>query len=214
MESREKHLQDLSEIRSLMERSSRFISLSGLSGISAGISALLGAAAIYWYFDITPFVHKAYYARSGWTPKLDLEPMVFLSIVAGLVLLFALAGGVYFTTKKARKKGQPIWNKLSQKLLLNLLIPLVTGGLFCLALIKQGQFGLIAPATLIFYGLALVNGGKYTLTDIHYLGLSEIGLGLLALFYYGYGLEFWAIGFGVLHIVYGIVMYQKYERND
>jgi general stress protein CsbA len=197
-----------------MERSSRFISLSGLSGISAGISALLGAAAIYWYFDMTPFINKAYYAGSGWTPKLGIEPMVFLSIVATLVLFFALAGGVYFTTQKARKKGQQIWNKLSQKLLLNLLIPLVTGGLFCLALIKQGQFGMVAPATLIFYGLALVNGGKYTLTDIHYLGLSEIALGLLALFYYGYGLEFWTIGFGVLHIIYGAVMYQKYEKND
>ena len=214
MDSREKHLQDLSEIRSLMERSSRFISLSGLSGISAGISALLGAAAIYWYFDITPFVHKAYYARADWTPKLDLEPMAFLSVVAALVIFYALAGGVYFTTKKARRKDQAIWNKLSQKLLLNLLIPLVTGGLFCLALLKHGQFGMVAPATLIFYGLALVNGSKYTLTDIHYLGLCEIGLGLLALFFYGYGLEFWAIGFGILHIVYGVVMYQKYEKND
>lgn len=214
MDSREKHLQDLSEIRSLMERSSRFISLSGLSGVWAGVSALVGAASIYWYFDITPFVHKVRYAGHTWETKLGIAPMNFLILVAGLVLIFALAGGIYFTTKKARKKGQKIWDKLSQKLLLNLLIPLVTGGIFCLALMNEGQFGMVAPATLVFYGLALVNGGKYTLTDIHYLGLLEIVLGLIALFYVGYGLEFWAIGFGVLHIIYGVMMYMKYEQND
>lgn len=214
MDSREKHLQDLSEIRSLMERSSRFISLSGLSGISAGISALLGAAAVFWYFNWTPFVTKATYTNRWTGHKLDILPAKFLIIVASLVLFFALLGGVYFTTRKARKKGQKIWNKLSQKLLLNLLIPLVTGGIFCIALIAEGQFDMIASAMLVFYGLALVNGGKYTLTDIHYLGLCEIALGLISLFLKGYSLEFWAIGFGVLHIVYGVVMYQKYEKND
>jgi len=129
-----------------------------------------------------------------------------------LVFIFAVAGGIFFTTRKAKQKGQKIWDKLTQKLLLNLLIPLVVGGIFCLALMKHGAFGLVAPATLVFYGLALVNGGKYTLSDIHYLGLSEIVLGLIALFNIGYGLEFWAIGFGVLHIVYGTIMYFKYEK--
>lgn len=212
MDSREKHLQDLSEIRSLMERSSRFISLSGLSGISAGVSALLGAAAVFWYFDWTPFMKGSYMARN-WTNKLAISPATFLVTVAALVLLFAIIGGVYFTTRKARRKGQKIWNKLSQKLLLNLLIPLVAGGIFCIALILEGQVHMVAPAMLIFYGLGLVNGGKYTLSDIHYLGLCEIGLGLIALFFKGYSLEFWAIGFGILHIVYGVVMYQKYEST-
>jgi len=211
MDSREKHLQDLSEIRSLMERSSRFISLSGLSGISAGISALLGAAAVFWYFDWTPFV-KGYATRSE-VYQVGMQPAEFLITVALLVLFFAILGGVFFTTRKARRKGQKIWNKLSQKLLLNLLIPLVSGGIFCIALIMEGQVDMVAPAMLIFYGLALVNGSKYTLTDIHYLGLCEIGLGLIALFYKGYSLEFWAIGFGVLHIVYGVVMYYKYEKE-
>jgi hypothetical protein len=44
------------------------------------------------------------------------------------------------------------------------------------------------------------------------LGICEIGLGLIASIYMGYGLLFWAVGFGVLHIIYGIVMYMKYER--
>lgn len=214
MDKRNEQLEHLSEIRSLMERSSRFISLSGLSGVAAGIFALIGAAAVYVYLDISPFdEHLVYYAdvvsaKERW----GMDYLTFFFLDAALVFTLAVAGGIFFTTRKAKQKGQKIWDKLTQKLLLNLLIPLAVGGIFCLALMKHGAFGLVAPATLVFYGLALVNGGKYTLSDIHYLGLSEIILGLIALFNIGYGLEFWAIGFGILHIIYGTVMYFKYER--
>ena len=214
MDKRNEQLEHLSEIRSLMERSSRFISLSGLSGIAAGTFALIGAAAVYLYFDILPFDEHLVYlsdivsAKEKW----GMDYLTFFFLDAALVFIFAVAGGIFFTTRKAKQKGQKIWDKLTQKLLLNLLIPLAAGGIFCLALMKHEEFGLVAPTTLVFYGLALVNGGKYTLSDIHYLGLSEIGLGLIALFYIGYGLEFWAIGFGVLHIIYGTIMYFKYEK--
>lgn len=215
MDKRNEQLEHLSEIRSLMERSSRFISLSGLSGVAAGIFALLGAAAVYVYFDISPFDdHSVYYADVLVAEKRwGTDYMTFFFLDAALVFIFAVAGGIFFTTRKAKQKGQKIWDKVTQKLLLNLLIPLAAGGIFCLALMKHGEFGLVAPTTLVFYGLALVNGGKYTLNDIHYLGLSEIVLGLIALFYIGYGLEFWTIGFGFLHIIYGTVMYFKYERQ-
>ncbi len=217
MDKRNEHLEHLSEIRSLMERSSRFISLSGLSGIAAGIFALMGAAAVYIYFDITPFStihpHLSYGDVNAAAERWGIDYLSFFFLNAALVLICALAAGIFFTTRKAKRKGQKIWDSLTQKLLLNLMIPLVAGGIFCLAMIKYGLFGLVAPATLIFYGLALVNGGKYTLSDIHYLGLCEIGLGLIALFNVGYGLEFWAIGFGILHIIYGAVMYFKYEKE-
>ena len=123
-----------------------------------------------------------------------------------------MISGIYFTTRKAKRKGQKIWDKTSQRLLLNLAIPLVVGGIYCLQLIRSGNLGLVAPTTLIFYGLALINASKYTLSDIRYLGFSEILLGLIGLIFIGNGLELWALGFGVLHIVYGIVMYVKYER--
>jgi hypothetical protein len=70
---------------------------------------------------------------------------------------------------------------------------------------------LVAPATLIFYGLALVNAERYTLTDIKYLGYCQIGLGLISLFFLGWGLVAWTFGFGVLHIVYGLIMHKKYK---
>ncbi|MCI5082046.1 MAG: hypothetical protein MRY78_10145 [Saprospiraceae bacterium] len=214
-QSKQHHLDALKEIRSLMERSSRFISLSGLSGVIAGCLALAGAAMVYVYLEIWPFENqRIYYVEAKTSHKWGLNYIQFFLLDASLVLLGALTAGIILTTRKAQQKGQKIWDALTRRLLWNLMIPLVVGGLFCLALLHHGYLGLIAPSTLIFYGLALLNASKYTLHDIRYLGLSEMILGLIALFYLGYGLEFWAIGFGVLHIVYGLMMYYKYERTE
>ncbi|MEM1218239.1 MAG: hypothetical protein AAGH79_04985 [Bacteroidota bacterium] len=207
------HLEVLAEIRTIMERSSRFISLSGLSGVAAGTCALLGAIAAYIYLDTTPFAGKRFYydiiqSETNW----GIDYLQFFFLDAGLVLAAAVASGIYFTTRKAQQRGEPIWDASTQRLLVNLSIPLVTGGIFVLALIRYGLYGLVAPSTLIFYGLALINGSKYTINDIRYLGICEIILGVLGLFFVGFGLELWALGFGVLHILYGIVMYIKYER--
>jgi hypothetical protein len=213
MDKRNEHLENLSEIRSLMERSSRFISLSGLSGIAAGIFALLGAAAVYLYLDMVPFSHKKfYYVVAQTSNKWGMNYLEFFALVAATVLILAVAAGIFFTTRKAKQKGQKIFDKSTIRLLINLMVPLIVGGVFCLALLRYGHFGLVAPSTLVFYGLALVNGSKYTLDDIRYLGYFEVILGLIAMNYLGFGLEFWAIGFGVLHIVYGAIMYYKYER--
>jgi hypothetical protein len=206
------HLESLQQIRSMMERSSRFISLSGLSGVAAGIIALMGAAVALVYLDVKPFSGPYLYLAEPGYEKWGLNFYEFFAVDAGIVLILALAAGIFFTTRKAVKKGQKIWDKLTLRLLVNLAIPLVTGAVFCLALLKYGMFGLIAPTTLIFYGLSLINGSKYTLNDIRYLGVTEIILGMIGLFNVGYGLEIWAIGFGLMHIVYGTFMWMKYER--
>ena len=143
-----------------------------------------------------------------------MDYITFFMLDASLIIVAAFASGIFFTVRKAKKKEQKIWDALTQRLLINLMIPLVAGGFFCLALLYHGYIGLIAPATLIFYGLALVNGSKYTLADVRVLGISEIVLGLIASFFLGYGLEFWMLGFGVLHILYGTIMYYKYERKE
>lgn len=209
----QKHLETLGEIRTMMERSSRFISLSGLSGVFAGIFALAGAAMVYAYLDLQPFEYKKpYYVEAANSTKWGMNYVTFFLLDGIVVLTLAITFGIFFTIRKARKKGQQIWDSLTKRLLLNLAIPLATGGMFCFGLMYQGTVGFIAPATLIFYGLALVNASKYTLNDIRYLGYCEIILGLIALFFIGYGLEFWAIGFGILHIIYGTTMYLKYER--
>lgn len=216
MDTQNEHLNNLQEIRSIMERSSRFISLSGLTGVFAGIVALLGALAVYIYqkeFFFTRYQNHGVFLPEDLISGSDLTNFIIFSFVdAFVVLVLALSFGVFFTTRNARRKGLPFWDATVKRMLINLFIPLVTGGIFCLVLLYHHLIFLIAPSMLLFYGLALINASKFTLDDVRYLGISEIILGLLAMFFVGYGLIFWAIGFGVLHIVYGFAMYIKYER--
>ena len=208
----EKPVEQLNEIRELMERSSRFISLSGLSGIMAGFVALAGSIVAFFYlnYDLRYFDPQAYFGEQQ--QILSSKTFLILVVDAFIVLFLALFVAIYFTTRKARKLGHKIWTHSTRQLLINLAIPLVAGGIFCLILLWYRLIFLVAPATLLFYGLALINASKYTLSEIRWLGICEVILGLIAAIFAGYGLIVWAIGFGVLHIVYGTVMYRRYER--
>ena len=198
--------EDLQHIRKMMERSSRFISLSGISGVFAGLFALAGAIYVYFFFKKNGVDYF-----EGTVKYYEKDFIVHLVIVAMIIMVLAISSGAYFTIKKSKAHHLQIWDATTKKLLYNFAIPLGIGGLFCAGLLYHGLHGLLSPATLIFYGLALFNAGNYTFSDIKYLGLCEMALGIVSLFFLGYGLFFWAIGFGVLHIVYGIVMYKKYE---
>ena len=198
--------EDLTHIRNMMERSSRFISLSGLSGVVAGLSALLGSVYVYYVFQ-REGINYFDGDRNVFHPSLVKE-LIFIGIA---IALTAFLSGYFFTSRKSKANNLKIWDQTTKRFLFNLAVPLITGGFFCVGLLYHHLFVLIAPATLIFYGLALVNAEKFTLTDIKYLGYCEIILGLASLFFLGWGLVFWAFGFGILHIVYGIVMYKKYQ---
>ena len=211
-ESRE-HLQTLSDIRSMMERSSRFLSLSGLSGVSAGIIALAGATFLYLRLHLGRLGIPGYEYLGGRSGLSRSAAERLFVLVAVVVLIAALLAGAFFTIRKARRQGQSVWNQTSRRLLWAMLVPLTVGGVFCLVLVLHNLIWLAFPGTLIFYGLALLNGSRYTVRDVESLGYCEVGLGLLSLFIPGYNLLTWAVGFGVLHIIYGLAMYYKYERN-
>ncbi len=203
----DKNLQALKEIQSIMAKSSRFISLSGLSGIAAGICAMMGAfvanQSITKYFsDYSSYDH---------TPK---ELRNELIIIGLLVFIAALITAFLFTLRKSKKDNTPIWGQTSLRLLWNTLLPMGIGAALILKLILENNYALVAPACLLFYGLGLINGSKYTLSEIKYLGYCQLGLGLLNLWLPQYGLYFWTLGFGVLHIIYGVVMWSKYERGN
>jgi MFS family permease len=202
--NREKYLDDLKEIREIMDKSSRFISLSGLSGIVAGIIALIGAYIAYTYI----YIDDAFFGYR--MVLLTPETIRQLLILATLILFLALGAGIFFTKRKADKTKQKLWDQQTKRLLFNLMIPLAAGGILCLIFLVRGYVGIVAPLTLVFYGLALVNASKYTLSEIRALGLMQVALGLLAAYFVGYGLLFWAMGFGVLHIIYGVRMHLKY----
>ncbi len=211
----DKHLGDITEMRRLMDRSSRFISLSGLSGIAAGSIALIGAYAAYKAMNNQLFSLRDYQPDSAERVfNMRAETSVELTIIALVVLVFAMLSAFILTWRKARRNGESLLNPASRKMMVNMFIPLITGGLFCLVLLYQGMYGLVAPATLIFYGLACVNASHYTLSEIKYIGFFNILLGLVNCWFIGYGLLFWAFGFGVLHIFYGSLMYLRYERKN
>ena len=187
--------EDLSHIRSIMEKSSRFISLSGLSGVFVGIFAVLGAVYVFFAFEREGI---SYFDRY---PKFyDFNFISELILVALVVLVFSLAAAVFFTVRKSKRKELPIWTTSTKLLIINFSIPLVTGGVFCLGLLFHH-----------FYAFLLINASKYTYSDIRYLGICEVILGLLSSFFLGYGLVFWALGFGLLHIIYGLILYKKYQ---
>ncbi len=197
--------EDIRSIKILMERSSKFISLSGLSGVLAGIYALVGA----W------FAYQVLYPAPGfyWGPTAyDYLDLVHLAVVAVTVLVLAIGTGIWLTARKAKKRGQRFWNPSSRGLLASMSIPLLTGGTFILIMLYHGYYGIMSPACLIFYGLSLIAGSHYTFGDIKWLGIFEILLGLTAALFPGFGLLFWATGFGFLHILYGSIMYFKYDR--
>ena len=209
-------LEALRDIKRMMERSSRFISLSGLSGLSAGICALIGAwFAHNWivdYYGNGSDFFKGAVEQHGYMHDGASDLRWKLIALAIGVLVAALVSSTWFTWRKARKSGLPVWDHASKKLLVNMAIPLVAGGLFVLGLMYHTDWNYVAPTCLVFYGLALVNASKYTLTDIRYLGFLEIALGCINMYYLHWGLYFWTVGFGVLHIIYGLIMWWKYER--
>lgn len=216
MNNPHQHLSALQDIRSMMEKSSRFISLSGFSGIAAGICALIGAWVSYDYV----YGYKDYmisYPRNGYGANasfsLDLLFHTWLFWIAAATFIAAFISAFIFTWIKSRKDGVPVWGKTAQRLLIHVSVPLIVGGLFLLKLLHFGTFGLVAPGCLIFYGLALLNGSKFTLSEIKYLGYGQLALGIINLQFTGYGLYFWAAGFGILHILYGGIMWYKYDRN-
>ncbi|NGM67157.1 hypothetical protein [Sphingobacterium sp. SGR-19] len=199
-------IKEIGHIRSMMEKSSKVLSISGLSGVLIGIYALLGAAAGYivvYGFD-SGFDYRDHYVT---------EPAVINNLIgiALVVLIASLTTGLWMARKKAKKARQHIWNPSSKAMLLAMVIPLMTGGLFSLVLLSKGYFSLIGATLLIFYGLSLTSGGIYTFKEVRWLGVLEILLGLCALLFPGYGLWFWAFGFGVLHIIYGFIVHKRYE---
>lgn len=216
MNAQNESLQELQHIKRIMERSSRFISLSGLSGISAGICALAGAWVAYSKISLYNYEHSNFFNEDRGT-YIFRDGLNFLIkelfVIALLTFGAAVITSFIFTYLRSKKTGIPLWGTATLRLLWNTIIPLATGGLFLIKCMQLGQYELISSGCLIFYGLALVNAGKYTLGEIRYLGYAQLILGIINLWMTGYGLYFWAAGFGVLHIIYGTVMWVRYERS-
>lgn len=214
MSNTEEQLAALKDIQKMMERSSRFLSLNGLSGIFVGLTALAGAFAAYLFIGSKegnlPYFE---YAKNA-DGQMNISFLGFFLLDAISVLVVSLCISTWLTVRKAHRHGEKVWTPSGRRLMFNMAVPLASGGLFCLIMVMHGYAGMVAPATLVFYGLALMNASKYTYEHVKFLGLVEIGLGLLAGIFINHGLLFWALGFGVAHMLYGIIAYFTFEKRN
>ena len=208
MKEEQDYIRDIAEMRSMMERSSKFLSLSGLAGVMAGIYALVGAFIAYRIFYFNPD-EILYDTMTSGSLSSGLLKVIVLAII---ILILAVGTAFLLSYRKSVKRHEKFWNPTARRLMINMAVPLLAGGILILILLAKGLIGLIAPFTLIFYGLALYNASKFTYEEVKSLGLIQVGLGLISTYFVGYGLLFWALGFGVVHIIYGIYMYYRYER--
>lgn len=209
MDNNLKSLEDIKAIRKIMEESSRFLSLSGLSGVLAGMTAIAGALVAYFLILGNGSIQYEDYLKN--LPEREALAIRWqLIATASSVLVLSVMFALWFSIRKAKKDGKSIMTPISGRMIINLLIPLAAGGVFTIVLLLQNNIHLIVPSFLIFYGLALVNAGKFTFGEIFYLGLLEILTGLVAAFVPGWGLIFWIFGFGILHIIYGLAVHRKY----
>lgn len=198
--------EDIQLIRQMMERSSSFLSLSGLSGVAAGVIALI-TSAITW--NLMSKYNIEY--RLGQLQDLPMEFIQNIFLLALTAIVFTFLLGYYFTYSKSKRLNIPIWNRTTREFLTHLLIPLFVGGIFCLLLLYYQLFFLLAPATLLFYGLALTSASKYTQMDVFWLGIFEIIFGFIGFIQPAFSLIVWTVGFGFLHIIYGVLMHYKYQ---
>jgi hypothetical protein len=191
MSQEKEHLQAIQDIKTMMERSTKFSSISGKAGIVVGMLAVIVFAGIKWY---------------------DVTSVSSLFVVMVGTLMVALFIGLYLSIAKANKEGAAIFDTTAKRFLVQFFIPLFVGGMLCLIFACQNQIEYIPAMMLIFYGFALVHASKFSLDTIKNLGYLEIIAGLVATAFTQYGMWCWVIGFGVLHIIYGFIIYTKYEK--
>src|SRR5215217_6818980 len=106
MKEEQDYIRDITEMRSMMERSSKFLSLSGWAGIMAGIYALAGACIAYKIFDFNPGEIVDSTVKSGSFPSRLLQ-VIFLAII---ILILAVGTAIFFSYKKANRRGENFWN--------------------------------------------------------------------------------------------------------
>ncbi len=205
-------LEAILQMRDMMERSSKFLSLSGLAGIIVGCLAMVGVAFAYWILSMP--LHEINYLQfiESKNENFLSKQIQWLMLDAILVLFLALITGSFLAIRNAKRKGLSIWDATTKRLIYNMFIPLFVGMFLIIAFMLKGQIQFVLPIMLIFYGLALFYVSKYAIDEINFLGVLEIGLGIIAIFWVELGLLIWLLGFGILHIIYGSVIYFKYEK--
>lgn len=205
-------IQDLESIRTMMERSSRFQTINGWGVTAVGLIALVAAlVANGLFYEGSDSWFSTLYGNTDylWSHKTQIA-------IIGALILVAVCGGIVFFSSlwmAKRKKISVTLDPNMRRTMFNFAVPLLAGAILCTALLVQGHYGLTSSIMLIFYGLALINCHHFSHRLLGVLGYLELALGLADCFVVTHALLFWALGFGVLHVVFGLLLIVKNRRG-
>lgn len=172
---------DLRFIRLAMERSPRFTGVPGWGGVWMGISALVAAAVA----SRQPTVE-------GWLGTWLAEACIAIGI------------GGWAIRRKARRVQLPVLSGAGRRFMLSFLPPAVAGAILTMALYRAGETALVPGAWLLLYGAAVVTGGAFSVKVVPLMGICFMALGVAALAGPGWSDPLLALGFGGLHIAFGL----------
>jgi len=190
------YLKQLAEIHRMMEKTSRFISLSRFSGMVIGCYAIIAA-----------------YIASNILEKQEGSDGRDLIVLGSVLLVLSIATAFFFTLRRSKKLNLKLWGPGSKQLLAAMLVPLAAGGFLTGILILKEIHAFIIPAMLIFYGITLTNASRFSHRELFIIGILFIVLGLAAVWFPEAGLVIWATGFGLVHLIYGSWMYVVNEKK-
>jgi hypothetical protein len=181
-------MDNLSFIRSTMERATAFTAVPGWGGVAMGITALVAAA-----------LAQTRATENEW-----------LAAWLGASALALTIGG-WSMAVKARRAGTSVLSYSGRRFVLSYVPPLAVGGLLTLVLVRAGLYGALPGTWLLLYGTGVVTGGAYSVRVVPIMGLCFMALGALALLAPpDWGDWLMALGFGGLHIIFGLIIARRY----
>jgi len=180
--------EDIRFIRLAMERGPMFTGVPGWGGVVMGISALVAAAMA----SSRPTVE-------GWLGIWLAEACLAIGI------------GAWAMSRKARRAGLPVLSGAGRKFMMSFLPPAVAGAFLTAALYRAGDVSLLSGTWLLLYGAAVVTGGAFSVKVVPLMGLCFMALGGAAVFATpGWDDPLLAMGFGGLHILFGLHIARKH----
>ena len=181
-------MDNLSFIRSAMERASAFTAVPGWGGVAMGVMAVMGSVAS---------------ARAT-------TPRAWAVTWLGVAAVASATGAVTMVLKARREEGVGLSSK-ARRFFLGFLPPIGVGILLTLVLVRHELYGALAGTWLLLYGTGLVTGGVFSVRVVPIMGACFMTLGAVALFTPASLANVWmGLGFGGLHLVFGFLIARRF----
>ncbi len=185
--------ENLRVIRQLMERSTKYSTFSGFSGILAGAASITGCLVTRSLSQTDPAAFR----------------VAFL-VTWSLVILFAIGADYLLTKRRAARVGKRVLSRLGKQMFLASAPGLGTGALLTLYFLRHNLLGDIYPVWMLCYGIAVCAVGLFSQREVSYLGAAFLLAGAATLLFCPtFGLPMMAVTFGAFHILYGIAVSRK-----